>query len=151
METFHALLARVNFPHKGQWRGALVFSLICAWINASVNNREAGDLRRYRAHFGVTIMKGKCVMIDVEILINHLHNTFATLDRNITLFTILYLVELFTICASIWTHLNFMEYHFIIIQIPWTDKVANLWNLPGQIRHDEYPTVRLLTRQRRVS
>ena len=23
----------VNSPHKGQWRGALMFSLICAWIN----------------------------------------------------------------------------------------------------------------------
>ena len=34
----------VNSPHKGQWRGALMFSLICAWINAWVNNREAGDL-----------------------------------------------------------------------------------------------------------
>ena len=29
-------------PHKGQWQGASMFSLICAWINASVNNREAG-------------------------------------------------------------------------------------------------------------
>ena len=37
----------VNSPHKGQWRGALMFSLICVWINAWVNNREAGDLRRY--------------------------------------------------------------------------------------------------------
>ena len=34
----------VNSPHKGQWRGALVFSLICAWLNGWVNNREAGDL-----------------------------------------------------------------------------------------------------------
>ena len=33
----------VNSPHKGQWRGALMFSLICAWINGWVNNREAGD------------------------------------------------------------------------------------------------------------
>ena len=33
----------VNSPHKGQWRGALVFSLICVWIYGSVNNREAGD------------------------------------------------------------------------------------------------------------
>ena len=33
----------VNSPHKGQWRGALMFSLICAWINAWVHNREAGD------------------------------------------------------------------------------------------------------------
>ena len=23
----------VNSPHKGQWRGALMFSLICAWVN----------------------------------------------------------------------------------------------------------------------
>ena len=36
----------VNSLHKGQWRGALMFSLICAWINGWVNNREAGDLRR---------------------------------------------------------------------------------------------------------
>ena len=28
----------VNSPHKGQWSGALVFSLICVWINGSVNN-----------------------------------------------------------------------------------------------------------------
>ena len=46
----------LNFPHKGQWRGALLFSLICARINAWVNNREAGDLRRHRAHYDVTVM-----------------------------------------------------------------------------------------------
>ena len=46
----------VNSPHKGQGRGALMFSLICVWINGCVNNREAGDLRRYRAHNDVTVM-----------------------------------------------------------------------------------------------
>ena len=46
----------VNCPHKGQWRWALLFSLICAWINGWVNNREAGDLRRHRAHYDVTVM-----------------------------------------------------------------------------------------------
>ena len=46
----------VNSPHKCQWRAALMFSLICVWINGWVNNREAGDLRRYRAHYGVTVM-----------------------------------------------------------------------------------------------
>ena len=45
----------VNSPHKGQWRGALVLSLICAWINGWVNNREAGDLRRHSAHYDVTL------------------------------------------------------------------------------------------------
>ena len=45
-----------NSPHKGQWRGALMFSLICVWLNGWVNNGEAGDLRRYRAHYDVTVM-----------------------------------------------------------------------------------------------
>ena len=47
----------VNSPHKGQWLGALMFSLICAWMNTWVNNREAGELRRYRAYYDATVMK----------------------------------------------------------------------------------------------
>ena len=46
----------VNSPHKGQWRGALMFSLIGAKLNGWVNSREAGDLRRYRAHYDVMVM-----------------------------------------------------------------------------------------------
>ena len=46
----------VNSTHKGQWRGALMFSLICDWINDWVNTREAGDLNCYRAHCDVTGM-----------------------------------------------------------------------------------------------
>ena len=46
----------VSSPHKGQWRGALMFSLIWAWINGWVNNSESGDLRRHRAHYDVTVM-----------------------------------------------------------------------------------------------
>ena len=45
----------VNSPHKGQWRRALMFSLICAWINGWVNNREAGDKRRHRDHYDVIV------------------------------------------------------------------------------------------------
>ena len=50
----HRLL--VNSPHKGQWRGALMFSLICAWTNGWVNNRGAGDLRHRCAHYDVIVM-----------------------------------------------------------------------------------------------
>ena len=58
METFSALLAICagNSPHKGLWRGALTVSLICARINGWVNNREAGDLRRHRTHYDVTVV-----------------------------------------------------------------------------------------------
>ena len=41
----------VNSKYKSQWRGALVFSMICAWIYGLANKREAGDLRRHRAHY----------------------------------------------------------------------------------------------------
>ena len=62
MEIFSALLALcggnspVNSPHKGQWRGTLVSSLICAWIHGWVNNRKASDLRRHRAHYDIIVM-----------------------------------------------------------------------------------------------
>ena len=46
----------VYSPHKGQWRGASMFSLISFWINGWINNREAGDLRRCRAHYDVIVM-----------------------------------------------------------------------------------------------
>ena len=46
----------VNSPHKGQWCGAFMFSLICVRINAWINNHEAGDLRRYPAHYDITLM-----------------------------------------------------------------------------------------------
>ena len=46
----------VTSLHKGQWRAALMFSLICAWINGWINNGEAGDLRRHGAHYDVIVM-----------------------------------------------------------------------------------------------
>ena len=78
METFSALLAICagnspgtgEFSHKGQWRGALMFALICARINGWVNNREAGDLGRYRGHYDVT------VMVNVEISIHPMFQSF---------------------------------------------------------------------------
>ena len=75
MEKFSALMAicvgntpgTVKFPaqmasnaasdaSEDQWRGALMFPFICVWINGWVNNREVGDLRRYRGHYDVTVM-----------------------------------------------------------------------------------------------
>ena len=46
-------------PHKGKWRGALMFPLICAWINGWVNNEEAGDLGRHPTHYDVIVMRSK--------------------------------------------------------------------------------------------
>ena len=46
----------VNSPHKGQWRGALMFFWSSPRINGWVNNRKAGDLRRHRAYYDVILM-----------------------------------------------------------------------------------------------
>ena len=104
-ETFSALLAlcagnsqvSVNSAHKGQWRGTLMFSLLCVWINHWVNNHEAGDLRRHRCHYDVNVMwngpmtlrqpnlrtvnlpwKGRSVsqLIDIHSSIKAIHKSF---------------------------------------------------------------------------
>ena len=62
MEAFALSLAicagnlPVNSLHKGQWRGALMFSLISAWTNSWTNNRYAGGFRRHRAHYDIIVM-----------------------------------------------------------------------------------------------
>ena len=58
METFFTLLALSagNSPVTGGFPSALMFSLICAWTNGWVHIPDAGDLRRHRAHYAVTVM-----------------------------------------------------------------------------------------------
>ena len=81
METFSALLAICagNSPVPGQWRGALMFSLICVWLNGWVNNREAGDLRRYRAHYDVIVMNmihlSQILPIDIRYVVSIVSST----------------------------------------------------------------------------
>ena len=76
--------------HKGQWRGALMFSLICVWINGWVNNREAGDFRRYHAHCDVQLTNAQCHMVPISTLwyraswTIQLQCTFETIQEGIT-------------------------------------------------------------------
>ena len=66
-----------------------MFSLICTCINGWVNNRKAGDLRRYRTHYDVTIM-GKtdaCLgdnseIIQVQYHLYHIRITSSIRDRD---------------------------------------------------------------------
>ena len=58
----------VNSPHKGQWRGAFMISLICAWTKDWVNTRDAGNLRRCRAHYDDAVMDS-----DEIICVSYMH------------------------------------------------------------------------------
>ena len=90
-ETFSVLLAFCagnspatgGLPSQGQCCGALIFSLICAWINGWANNR---DLRRHRAHYDVIVMlyvlhkNVKTTMIIIAI-VHYVDVTWVSLRR----------------------------------------------------------------------
>ena len=71
-----------NSPHK-----ALLFSLICAWMTGWANNRDAGYLRRNRAHYDVTVCKWKIQTIclitanDANSRIRHWNSYFTILTK----------------------------------------------------------------------
>ena len=64
METLSALLAicagnspvTAEFPSQRPVTQSFDVFLLSTWTNGWVNNREAGDLRRHRAHYDVTVM-----------------------------------------------------------------------------------------------
>ena len=49
--------SQVNSPHKGQWRRALIISLICVWTNVWVKNQDAGDLKCHHTHYDIIVMQ----------------------------------------------------------------------------------------------
>ena len=71
METFSMLLLFVRGIHRSQRpvKGALMFSLICAWLNDWVNNLEAGDLRHHRVHYDVIVMEYSVSTVDTDDLV----------------------------------------------------------------------------------
>ena len=98
-----------NSPHKGQWRGALMFSLIWAWIN----NCEAGDLSRHRAHYDVIAMARNFMCCSRNMVMriagcHILHSCFAHLGQNIEknhwLFLIFRYMRLLIIVLLIFHH-----------------------------------------------
>ena len=133
METFSALLALcagnspvpVNSPHKGQWRGALMFSLICARINDWVNNREVGDLRRHHGHYDVNVMSTvfcrrwcvlKALSVPVHVGLNCCVLKAPCFHVESTL--------LFTICSV--CHCWRWRYHFLKVVIHLCYKTPNV-------------------------
>ena len=65
----------VNSPHKDQWHGTLMLSLICAWIKGWLNNGEAGDLRRHCAHNDVTVMES-LILVNITIILVPYHTVY---------------------------------------------------------------------------
>ena len=84
METFSVLLAICagNSPVTGEFpaprpvtRNFVMFSLIWAWMDGWINNREAGDLRRHCTHYHVTVMIKQSSLLHGQLNWNFNQNT----------------------------------------------------------------------------
>ena len=49
-------------------------SLICPWTNGLANNRDAGDLRRHRAHYEVTVIYLTMPALTLLVTDKHTHS-----------------------------------------------------------------------------
>ena len=97
----------VNSPHKGQWRGALMFLWSSPWINGWVNNCEAGDLRRHRAHYDVIVM----LISYFHIFISYVHVGIYAIFSTRRTFSYLTLFHLY----FIWSYLlSLLTRHLIL-------------------------------------
>ena len=119
MDTFSALLdiCVVYSPHKGQWRRALVFSLICAWLNGWAINGEAGDLRCHRSHYDVIVM----ISHEISYGFSCWRVTTRVPDQDITWTS----VDLAPVrCHGI--HLRALSWRYQSIKRDWIFKIASI-------------------------
>ena len=111
----------VNSPHKGQWRGALMLSLIYTWINGWVNNGEAGDLRHHCAHYDVKVM---CTTIRFSLYCcGHFRSSLWLRRINLPLWALLPTWINFNLSMDKWTSNNIPSKVWDQITYP-----INWWN-----------------------
>ena len=106
-------------------RRALMFSLICAWVNGCINNREAGDLGRHRAHYDVIAMWMCISSYSLVKLVNVWHTTLASAVRleqlNTFVTQFMSSVPFFKTPRTDFAYfLLFFPYHIIYPHIQWS-------------------------------
>ena len=144
METFSALLAICagnspgNSLHKGQRRGALMFSLICVWINDWVNNREVGDLRRYRAHYDFIVMRSSgCIEIWLvyrqryEKFAKIYHTDCKTLNNDLTPLRLNVMLQYRVLCDAERGQQN----GILLTSLSWLNPIKNIYDVTILPRH----------------
>ena len=81
-------------PHKGQWRKALMFSLICAWTSISAKNRDTGDVRRHCAHYNCNMNSGPLLGLWFQIILACKFGIIQDFSTNfMRLFMFLYITQ----------------------------------------------------------
>ena len=96
----------MNFLHKEQWCRALMFSLICVWVNGWVNNREAGDLRCHRVHHDVTVMVKLVSSYSTAFILHHCYHTEGLVQERCNSSALSMELHLSCTNPSIWTMID---------------------------------------------
>ena len=107
----------VNSPHKGQWCGSVMLSLICTRINGWVNNHQACDLRLHRAHYDVSEMFVlRLIKVawfgDVPYLISYYRRGAIFLEAYVTCYLYPTWKACFYLILWRWSGLIFIHYFF---------------------------------------
>ena len=131
----------VNSSHNGQWRGALMLSLICARIKGWVNNGEAGDLRRHHASDDVIVM-GNWPYYNFEALYNarYVHHTWHTcLSTYCNNMMTSSNGNIFRVTGPLWGGIHqWREALMSSLMCAWTSGWANRGDAGDFRRHDAY-------------
>ena len=100
-------------PVKGQWRGALMFSLICVWINGWVNNREAGD-------YDVIVMQREIIKLPSAFRTSSVHHCASDEPlRILPSYQWLYLPEAYHRCGTYDNHYILQQRKCLLTHSPW--------------------------------
>ena len=117
MTSSNGNIFRVTGHLCSEFTGALMFYLICAWMNGWVKNREAGDLRCHRAHYDVTVMESS----SLGVLLSSSLSNKSCKSTKIRVRVIFKLFVTQHICNSkFWRQLTLrLLRHFMVYQDSW--------------------------------
>ena len=176
METFSALLALVqgihrwpvNSPHKGQWRGALIFSLICAWIGKTpvrIILWCPTTIMLIKACFLIQPLEQEggcqkcCLSLCSKLFIKHLYQRKASPECiNILLYWTKYWVDRLRSIPrrKVWTGISYQQIyrlgHYILHQVAHSDcsapsgkqhePLTRVWGINGWVNNREADDLR---------
>ena len=142
----------VDSPHKGQWRGAWMFSLLCAW-NGWANNRDACDLRHHCAYFDVTVMSfflhSKYVYVTNMSMMDSPHK-WPIMTRFWIIFVVIMnkLLNKQLMCRWFKTLKNYLKLSDLELNplaVWWLCLHVCMTNIDGHIMHSWFPKLRIET------
>ena len=84
-----------EFPHKGQWRGTLIFSLICVRINGLVKKHKAADLGHHRAHYCPACLTSLIATRFLMVMICPIIKCLTVLEFSFLLFDLCLFITIF--------------------------------------------------------